>query len=285
MRLFLPFFFIALITSTPGHDLLFDPGLQFRPTPSRRKQLAAERYWVAITREIIHGCTCTSWGSTGTMFPCGCLNSTAQPATTPPSHWGVKVKPVRPPGTPPPWAEDHYHEAYHKAWEDADDCDFSSSSQTSTDEPPPPNPPSRLVPMLTELVEVIRSIVGTSCVVPLPPQPQMHAGMCSARPLPSFASDAEHVLSQFDPELIEQELRRGLFDPSGLFALIGETLKRHCAPMRDRQVDVMINIANGSEETDPTERAVRTFRMCFEILELMKLVSTLLHFNLSTSCI
>ncbi|KAF8895387.1 T-complex protein 11-domain-containing protein [Infundibulicybe gibba] len=37
------------------HDLLFDPGLQFRPTSSRRKRDIAEKYWVALTRELESG--------------------------------------------------------------------------------------------------------------------------------------------------------------------------------------------------------------------------------------
>ncbi|KAF8583347.1 hypothetical protein K439DRAFT_1247188, partial [Ramaria rubella] len=52
--------------------------------------------------------------------------------------------------------------------------------------------------------------------------------------------DAHALLAHFDPALIEQELRRGIFDPAGLFSVLGETLKRHCAPMRDRLVDRMV---------------------------------------------
>ncbi|KAF9068886.1 T-complex protein 11-domain-containing protein [Rhodocollybia butyracea] len=42
------------------HDLLFDCGLQFRPTRSRRKRQLSEVYWNAVTREIESGCTCFS---------------------------------------------------------------------------------------------------------------------------------------------------------------------------------------------------------------------------------
>ncbi|KAF5369522.1 hypothetical protein D9758_002664 [Tetrapyrgos nigripes] len=42
------------------HDLLFDYGLQFRPTHSRRKRQVADAYWAAVTREVETGCTCFS---------------------------------------------------------------------------------------------------------------------------------------------------------------------------------------------------------------------------------
>lgn len=44
----------------PGHDLLFDHGLQFRPTCNRRKKQLSQAYWNALTREIESGCTCFS---------------------------------------------------------------------------------------------------------------------------------------------------------------------------------------------------------------------------------
>ncbi|KAF9267453.1 hypothetical protein L218DRAFT_955334 [Marasmius fiardii PR-910] len=40
------------------HDLLFDYGLQFRPTSSRRKRQIADAYWAAVIREVETGCTC-----------------------------------------------------------------------------------------------------------------------------------------------------------------------------------------------------------------------------------
>ncbi|KAF9077647.1 T-complex protein 11-domain-containing protein [Rhodocollybia butyracea] len=42
------------------HDLLFDHGLQFRPTCNRRKKQLSQAYWNALTREIESGCTCFS---------------------------------------------------------------------------------------------------------------------------------------------------------------------------------------------------------------------------------
>src|ERR1700733_11592782 len=53
-----------------GHDLLFDPGLQFRPLTSRRRRIAADRYWMAILHELESGCTCTSFDEAGHLLPC-----------------------------------------------------------------------------------------------------------------------------------------------------------------------------------------------------------------------
>ncbi|KAF7365245.1 Vacuolar ATP synthase subunit B [Mycena venus] len=58
------------------HDLLFDPGLQFRPTTTRRKTERAEKYWAAITTELECGCTCVSFDVRGKPHPtvCACAH-------------------------------------------------------------------------------------------------------------------------------------------------------------------------------------------------------------------
>ncbi|KAJ7175825.1 T-complex protein 11-domain-containing protein [Mycena filopes] len=58
------------------HDLLFDPGLQFRPTTTRRKTERAEKYWAAITSELESGCTCVSFDMRGKPNPtvCACAH-------------------------------------------------------------------------------------------------------------------------------------------------------------------------------------------------------------------
>ena len=150
---------------------------------------------------------------------------------------------------------------------------------------PPPNPvlafstarkvltlrmPSRIRPLLAEFLElllcVIQPLSGISgCISPASVQSQMQ----------QHATQASHLRSLFDADLIEQEIRHGVFDPSGLFRTIGDVLKSHCAPMRDRAVEAMVEVAqscapggNGSSSD-----AVRAVRMCLDILELMKLVS------------
>lgn len=87
---------------------------------------------------------------------------------------------------------------------------------------------------------------------------------------------AQALRAVLDVDLIEQEMKHGLFDPSGAFEVIGQILKSHCAPMRDPAVDAMVQLATtcvpggGGGKAE----AVRAIRECFELLELMKLVRT-----------
>lgn len=130
--------------------------------------------------------------------------------------------------------------------------------------------PSRVRPLLNEFLDlllcVIQPLSGISGYVsPATLQLQMQ----------QHASQASQLRSIFDPELIEQEIKHDVFDPSGLFQAIGQVLKSHCAPMRDRAVEAMVDVAQtcapGGSGTKVD--AVRAVRMCLEILELMKLVS------------
>ncbi|KAF9975374.1 hypothetical protein BGZ73_000982, partial [Actinomortierella ambigua] len=92
---------------------------------------------------------------------------------------------------------------------------------------------------------------------PLPPQPQ---------PATAQQGTERHVImSTLDAELLIQELDHGVLDVDGLFRFLGETLKGHCAPMRDVLVETMVRAVVQSGEI------VRGIRMCFEILEWMKL--------------
>jgi hypothetical protein len=88
------------------------------------------------------------------------------------------------------------------------------------------------------------------------------------------SAQAAYIRSIFDPALIEQELKHEVFDPSGLFYDIGTTLQGHCAPMRDRAVENMVQAAQACAPggTGTKEDAVKAVRTCMEILELMKLV-------------
>lgn len=65
-----------------GHDILFEPTLQFRPTASRRKREASERYWAAVSREVETGCTCVSFDFQGRPSPlvCACNHVPVLPA-------------------------------------------------------------------------------------------------------------------------------------------------------------------------------------------------------------
>ncbi|KAG7088455.1 hypothetical protein E1B28_012446 [Marasmius oreades] len=68
------------------HDLLFDYGLQFRPTSSRRKRQVADAYWTAVIREVETGCTCFLVDKRGHPVmmqdpTCVCSKVTTPPAT------------------------------------------------------------------------------------------------------------------------------------------------------------------------------------------------------------
>ncbi|KAG9103836.1 hypothetical protein FRC06_007648 [Ceratobasidium sp. 370] len=158
------------------HDLLFDPGLQFRPTSGRKKRELTEKYWQAVQIEVDTGCACTSFDDRGRRLPCVCRSSA------------------------------------------------SSSSR--------PPLPSRIPPLVNELCQVLHSVVHTATA---------------------------------DAALIAQELRHGVFDSRGVFRTLGAVLKQHCAPMRDRAVEMMVSVAARPGG------GVRAVRMCLEILELMKL--------------
>lgn len=132
--------------------------------------------------------------------------------------------------------------------------------------------PSRLKPLLCELLEVLISIiqpvVARSNSFNVPP------GLLH----PQYSQSTSHVAylrSILDADLIQQEVDHNLFDPSGVFRAIGEIIRCYCAPMRDTAVDQMVKLAQSCSPggTGTKADAVRAIRVCFEIMELMKLVS------------
>ncbi|GLB38428.1 putative tcp11-domain-containing protein [Lyophyllum shimeji] len=210
------------------HDLLFDPGLQFRPTCSRRKRSMAERYWAAVAQEIESGCTCVSFDSHGKPHSvvCACAQ-----VPTAPSHPVVA---------------------------------YSSALNVLT-----LRMPSRIRDLLTEFLEVLLLVIQ-----PLSSVSGMYVNPNTFKTqMQEHSAQAAYIRSIFDPALIEQELKHEVFDPSGLFSAIGGILKGHCAPMRDRAVEAMVQAAQACAPGGSGSKrdAVSAVRMCLEILELMKL--------------
>lgn len=243
-------FTLRFVAFCVGHDLLFDPGLQFRPTFSPRKRNIAESYWIAIVRELETGCTCTTLDTCGKPLERRCVCSSI------------------------PMPLDKAIRAHS-----------SSRSFTTV------RTPSRLKPLLTELLEVLVSIIQPA----VEPRTQASAPSTSAAAEgststalpdlhpsllhPHYQQNASHVSylrSILDVDLIQQEIGHGLFDPSGVFQAIGDIIRCYCAPMRDHSVEQMVGIAKSCAPggTGTKSDAVRAIRMCFEIMELMKLVST-----------
>ncbi|KAI6129810.1 T-complex protein 11-domain-containing protein [Pisolithus croceorrhizus] len=209
------------------HDLMFDAGLQFRPTSGRRKRDLSDKYWRAVAQELETGCTCISFDLQGR--PCDCL-CVCRSVPVPKDHVLI----------------------------------FFPASHIFTF-----RTPSRMRLLLTEFLEVLLFVIQ-----PLTGISDAYAHPSTLQPqIERHAAQAAHLRSVFDPDLIQQELKHDLFDPSGLFVVIGQTLKSHCAPMRDRAVDAMVEVAKkcapggGGTKAD----AVKAVRMCLDILELMKL--------------
>ncbi|KAG8887291.1 hypothetical protein FRB98_000277 [Tulasnella sp. 332] len=239
------------------HDILFDPGLQFRPTTGRRKREASDRYWEAVAREMQWGCVCTSFDKEQKIHPCVCGK-------------------VPEGGTLPGLASDvPVHDAWH-------------GYVLST--------PSRVLPLLETLKEVLHLVVHPASMTAVtsnvsavsgssPSSPtgasSPQEGFPPASPM-SFGSpfgyrsspaNADPLLAPFDPALIQQELTHGVFDHESVFKWVGQMMKMHCAPMRDGMVENMVRMATETDESDPTpeRRPVKALKMCFDILEVMKL--------------
>ncbi|KDR82779.1 hypothetical protein GALMADRAFT_151826 [Galerina marginata CBS 339.88] len=200
------------------HDLLFDPGLQFRP---RRKREQFEKYWNAVWEEIQTGCTCVTLNGDGELRPTVCICS----------RWPMSMvsRPV---------------------------VQTTAGSGLYT-----VRLPSRIPALLTEFLEVMVWVIQPLSNTAVYTDPNAIKEQAQ-----EHSAHAAHLRSIFDPALIEQELRHKVFDPSGLFFQIGETLKHHCAPMRDRTVEEMVQIAQ-----QPGPEAFKAVRTCLELLELMKL--------------
>jgi hypothetical protein len=226
----LPLAYHHLAHSFPtGHDLLFDAGLQFRPTSGRKKRELSDRYWRAVAQELENGCTCISFDMQWRPSECVCVCRR------------VPLPPQNPVLT------------------------YSTTRRVLT-----LRMPSRIRLLLSEFLEVLLFVIQ-----PLTSISDTYANPSTFQAqIERHAAQAAHLRSVFDPELIHQELQHNLFDPSGLFMVIGQTLKSHCAPMRDRAVDAMVDVAKacapggGGCKAD----AVKAVRMCLDILELMKLV-------------
>ncbi|TFY50162.1 hypothetical protein EVG20_g11683, partial [Dentipellis fragilis] len=130
--------------------------------------------------------------------------------------------------------------------------------------------PSRIKPLLQELLHVLLSIIRPQTSVP----PNTQGGNVSFQQrLRQHQEQTVRLQAVLDADLILQEMKHGVYDLSSSFRVIGEVLKSHCAPMRDGAVDAVVALANKcSLDGEGTKAdAVQAMRSCFEILELMKL--------------
>ncbi|KAG0380830.1 hypothetical protein BGX24_004374 [Mortierella sp. AD032] len=123
-----------------------------------------------------------------------------------------------------------------------------------------PLPKAVLLPrLIDELREILLSLL-----------PAVSTNQDGSKPSQQDAAHQENseralLSSTLDPDLLLQELDHGVLDVHALFRYLGDSLKGHCAPMRDSLVESMVHTVVDFDEI------VRGIRMCFEILEWMKL--------------
>lgn len=129
--------------------------------------------------------------------------------------------------------------------------------------------PSRIRPLLSEFLEVMLLVTAPATFMLNSRAPQKRVD--------EHCETTAQLRSILDPDLIEQEINQKVFDPTGLFRTISAILKSHCAPMRDKAIDAMVDVAlrPGAPGKEKTFKAIKGLRMCLDILELMKLVCDL----------
>ncbi|GAA6049802.1 hypothetical protein NBRC10513_001223 [Rhodotorula toruloides] len=141
------------------------------------------------------------------------------------------------------------------------------------DETNPVHLSSRLHSRIFQLIVELRAIIST--LLPGSPTPNsptppsaatFDASSPSAAPSPAPTPNAREAVAEvLDPVHLTQQIAHGVADIPALARFLGSTLKMHCAPMRDELVDAMVKV------TCEGEGIVKGLRLCFEILELMKL--------------
>ncbi|PWN18825.1 hypothetical protein BCV69DRAFT_300978 [Microstroma glucosiphilum] len=228
------------------HDVVFDANVQFRPNfdgeRGKKKKEACEKYWTAVTREIELGCTCTSFEGQR-LLPCICGGSVAARSASQVSSAAMTRG-------------------------------SKSGSGSCSKLPADKNPPSRVPVLVQELRAICLSILpGSNGAAHSPISSRSPTGSSMAgvgTPLVGqsggtvVSSDHSVLASTLDPVFISQQLAHGVLDVPGLVSFLASVLQLHCAPMRDEMIDEMV------QETK-RGRIGKGLRMCFEILELMKL--------------
>lgn len=127
--------------------------------------------------------------------------------------------------------------------------------------------PSRVTPLVAELRGILLSLLpATGPASPTPPSIAVFETVPHSNGSAPIYGPREQLIDALDPTAITEQLAAGRLDVGGLARFLGATLQTHCAPMRDEAVDEMVAAFEGGEGF------ITGLRMCFEILELMKLV-------------
>ena len=83
--------------------------------------------------------------------------------------------------------------------------------------------------------------------------------------LPYTSKLHKELKERFDIEFINQQIEYGVFKMEPLIVYLSDLLKQHCAPIRDDLIDRMV-------EECQKGNLIETLKICFDVLELMKLV-------------
>ncbi|CDR99240.1 related to SOK1 protein [Sporisorium scitamineum] len=236
------------------HDVVFDPNVQFRPNfdgeRGRRKREAGERYWTAVVREIETGCTCTAF-SHGQLLPCTCKAkhrvrksgaAGTQDTATPlhqsriPSRIPLLVQELRTiclSILPSNYPADTVVGETEEAAKTSTEEEDKGDDVTASDEAATP-------------ARKKATVWSTSTS--------------------SWPTTHHQLIAQtLDPHMISQQLQHGVLDVPALITFMGSILKLHCAPMRDEAIERMVDVVCVDRNIG------KGLRLCFEILELMKL--------------
>lgn len=222
-----------------GHDLVSDSSLQFRPTTSRQKRQANDNYWYAIKQELERGCTCLIVDTKYRYHLHDCTCTREEKETI------LPYSTIR----------------------------FSGPSTSCPENVYVIRTPSRIPLLIEELREILLSVTAPSKVSV---RGSCLKCLCSQNFVPrSAGGDESWLVDALDVALIEQELKHGVFNFSGLLVAVGAMLGRYCSPARDTAIKAMVGIVQKSaESSEKILNVVNAIRMCFEIVEMMKLVST-----------
>lgn len=131
--------------------------------------------------------------------------------------------------------------------------------------------PSRLPKLISTLREILESLMAstTTCVNHYA-HPNKEAQALHAQSCPTVTHSLVPTLfAALDAEFLTIQVRRGNFD-TGIFNVIGEAMKIHCAPVRDAMVNDMVATATGAGGKRKPN-VVQGLRKCFDCVEVMKL--------------
>jgi hypothetical protein len=270
------------------HDIVFDANVQFRPNfdgeRGRKKKEFGNKYWYAVQKEIETGCTCTSFNGK-MLLPCACGLDNGKTAT---GQYAGSLSSIR---SPMPSLANYSHSGpsiLAASTRNAATVPMTPAQSSARTKSPRSaiglgsgRIPSRIPLLIQELRAICLSVLPSSSSMGEPHSPTTaftpstgkvytpaSARVTASTPLTASSSVATHhilIAQALDPLLITQQLQHGLLDIASLMSFLGSILKLHCAPMRDEVIETMIKTVCVDGEVG------MGLRMCFEILELMKL--------------